>query len=75
MLRMFLTASLVITPCLLLRSVRASDDAAEKQTAPAPAAKPIPVAKLDRTSPVDFEKEILPVLQTSCLACHSKTKP
>ena len=37
-------------------------------------AKPIAVAKLDRSTPVDFEKEILPVLNSNCLACHNKTK-
>ncbi|QOV88134.1 c-type cytochrome domain-containing protein [Humisphaera borealis] len=45
-------------------------------TVPCPAAdQPIPVAKLDRTSTVDFEKELLPILNNSCLACHNKTKP
>lgn len=39
-----------------------------------PAAKPIPVAKLDRSTPVDFEKEVLPALSANCLACHNKTK-
>jgi WD40 repeat protein len=37
-------------------------------------AKPISIAKLDRKTPVDFEKEILPVLNASCIACHNKTK-
>ena len=31
------------------------------------------VAKLERTSTVDFQKEILPILQRSCLACHNQT--
>src|SRR6267154_900156 len=35
--------------------------------------KPIPVAKIDRKTPVDFEKEILPILKNNCLACHNKT--
>jgi WD40 repeat protein len=38
-------------------------------------AKPIAIAKLDRKTPVDFEKEVLPVLNASCIACHNKTKP
>jgi hypothetical protein len=38
-------------------------------------AKSIAVAKLDRTDKVDFEKEILPFFNASCLACHNKTKP
>lgn len=37
----------------------------------APAAlKPIPIADVRRTMPVDFEREILPVLAKNCLACH-----
>src|SRR6266850_546238 len=35
--------------------------------------KPILIAKIDRKTPVDFEKEILPILKNNCLACHNKT--
>src|SRR6266496_6683745 len=35
--------------------------------------KPIPIAKINRKTPVDFEKEILPILKNNCLACHNKT--
>lgn len=35
--------------------------------------KPIPVPNLKRTTPVDFNKEILPLLKNKCLACHNKT--
>jgi hypothetical protein len=40
------------------------------------AAQPVPIsiAELKRATPVDFEKEILPVLKNNCLACHNKTK-
>ena len=34
----------------------------------------LPVAELRRETPVDFEKEILPVFRNSCLACHNTTK-
>lgn len=34
----------------------------------------IPIATLKRTTPVDFEKEVLPILRNNCLACHNKTK-
>lgn len=34
----------------------------------------LPVADLKRETPVDFEKEILPVFRNSCLACHNTTK-
>jgi WD40 repeat protein len=36
-------------------------------------AQPIPIAPLGRTTPVDFESEILPFLRVSCVACHSRT--
>lgn len=49
--------------------------AADSKAKDAPKAQGLPVAKLDRRSTVDFEKEILPMLRTSCLACHGKTKP
>jgi WD40 repeat protein len=31
---------------------------------------PLPVADLKRTEPVDFGKEIMPILKRNCLACH-----
>ena len=33
----------------------------------------LPVAKLDRKTPVDFHTEIVPVLKANCTACHNKT--
>ena len=42
--------------------------------ADAPAPTSLAVAELKRSTPVDFEKEILPVLSTNCLACHNRTK-
>ena len=37
------------------------------------AGDPIPVAELKRTDPVDFDKEVLPMLRQNCLACHNST--
>ena len=37
-------------------------------------AAPIPVANVQRAEPVVFEKDILPILQKNCLACHSLTE-
>lgn len=34
-------------------------------------AQPIPIASVSRPTPVSFDKEILPILQRNCLACHS----
>src|SRR5438105_14645507 len=39
-----------------------------------PAPVPLPVAEVKRDAPVDFEKEILPILSANCLACHNRTK-
>src|SRR6185503_17525032 len=33
----------------------------------------IPIAKLKHASPVDFDREILPILKNNCLACHNKS--
>src|ERR1043166_1515549 len=35
--------------------------------------KPIAIANISRKTPVDFEKEILPIFKNNCLACHNKT--
>ena len=37
-------------------------------------AAPIPIANVQRGEPVLFEKDILPILQKSCLACHSASQ-
>lgn len=36
-------------------------------------AAPIPVAPLERATPVDFERELMPFLRDNCLACHCQT--
>ncbi|MDB5291838.1 MAG: Planctomycete cytochrome, partial [Phycisphaerales bacterium] len=41
---------------------------------PANKPKPIPIGDVQRATSVDFEKEVLPLLSSSCLACHNKTK-
>ena len=40
-----------------------------------PKSKSIPIAKVKHAGPVDFEREILPILNNNCLACHNQTKP
>ncbi len=37
-------------------------------------AQPITIEKIDRTEPVDFQQEIVPILQKKCLACHSASE-
>ncbi len=46
----------------LLAQAAAADDAV------------IEIAALERSAPVDFQAEVLPILRQNCLACHSKTK-
>lgn len=36
--------------------------------------EPIQIADLQRSTPVSFEKEILPIFRQSCLACHSDSE-
>ena len=36
-------------------------------------AAPIKIAPLDRKTPVDFEREIVPFLRDNCFSCHCKT--
>jgi len=59
---------LVIT-ALLCATVSAAPTQADPTTRPS-----IPVTKLDRTTPVDFEAEVLPILRDNCLACHNRTR-
>lgn len=37
-------------------------------------AKPTPIADVKHDGPVDFEKEILPILKKNCTACHNAAK-
>jgi WD40 repeat protein len=41
----------------------------------ADASKSISIAKIKHSGPVDFEREILPILKNNCVACHNQTKP
>src|SRR5262245_26020671 len=34
---------------------------------------PLPVVALDRKDPVSFEKDVAPILEAKCTACHSGT--
>jgi WD40 repeat protein len=43
-------------------------------TAALSASAAIPISKLERSTPVDFAKEILPILRNNCLACHNQTR-
>ena len=36
-------------------------------------AAPLEIASLNRSTPVDFEREVAPFLRDNCLSCHCKT--
>ncbi len=36
-------------------------------------AAPIPIVPLERATPVDFERELMPFMRDNCLACHCQT--
>ncbi len=36
-------------------------------------AAPIPIAALERATPVDFERDLMPFMRDNCLACHCQT--
>ena len=36
-------------------------------------AAPISIAPLERATPVDFEREVVPFMRDNCLACHCQT--
>lgn len=54
----------VVLAAIILRAEEPSPNVGDRLT----------VAELKRETPVDFEKEILPFLKNSCLACHNTTK-
>ena len=37
-------------------------------------AEPIAIASIPRTDPVDFQRDLVPILQKKCLACHSTSE-
>ena len=39
-----------------------------------PSVGALEIATIERSSPVDFEREILPLFNANCLACHNETK-
>jgi WD40 repeat protein len=58
----FLAAALLGTTILLAPTRLNAEDEA------------IPIADVQHEGPVDFEKEVLPILQRNCLACHNSAK-
>ena len=44
------------------------------ETDPPKDRQPIAIAEVKRAEPVDFEREVLPILKNNCLACHNQTK-
>src|SRR5262249_6452103 len=61
-------------PCALLLSASRPVAAAEEAKPDSKPSTALPIAELKRDTPVDFEKELLPILKNNCLACHNTTK-
>jgi WD40 repeat protein len=61
---------------LVVLSIAMGAHAQTTRPATQPTTKPagLPIAPLTRATPISFEKEVLPILSTNCLACHNKTK-
>src|SRR6266850_945424 len=66
--KIFPTSFLLIALCSCFQTTRADEKKTKSNQA-----KPISIAKLKRSTSVDFDEEILPVLKNNCLACHNKT--
>lgn len=62
-----LSGSVALALALFCSAAAAADAPAKTKT--------IPIAKIKHSGPVDFEREILPILNNNCLACHNQTKP
>ncbi|MBA4017312.1 MAG: hypothetical protein C0483_09075 [Pirellula sp.] len=58
---------LCLVACLSACAILAMGDAAR-------AAEPTPVAEVKHDGPVDFQKEVLPILKKNCTACHNASK-
>ena len=63
------TATLALVGLLLSGAILLMSRSASAQEE----SKPIPIAAIERSEPVDFEKEILPILRRNCFACHNAT--
>ena len=55
--------TLVLLSCSLVASQLAAQEESEA----------IEIAEVKHKGPIDFEKEILPILRRNCLACHNTT--
>ena len=57
----------------ILTAISASGAFAQEESEAA-AVEPIAIADIKRETPVDFSKEIYPVLKKNCIACHNASK-
>ncbi len=57
---------------LLLPATAHAQDAKPPETAEKAAAV-IPIAVVKRSSPADFQADVLPILKKNCISCHNKT--
>src|SRR5436190_18529450 len=57
-----------------MRAVALAAPSTQPTTMPATRPAGIAIVPVIHPAPVDFQKEVLPVLASNCLACHNKTK-
>lgn len=73
MIRCFLSSFLSVFHIAVLVAIVLATSTNSAHAADSKKPKPISVAQLNRSTPVDFQKEILPIFKSSCLACHNNT--
>src|SRR6266567_3086903 len=68
--------SLLFSLVLISLSYAVALGAPSTRPATMPATRPagIAVGYVAHPAPVDFQKEVLPIVASNCLACHNKTK-
>ena len=53
-----------------IHSLMAQEPPADSESRP----EPIPIAKIERETPVDFAREVYPFLKENCISCHNASK-
>src|SRR6267142_6891050 len=72
--QMFRDFTRVLFLVLLSGTVSFAAPSTRPTTMPSTRPAGISIAPIVHPAPVDFQKEVLPILASNCLACHNKTK-
>src|SRR5881394_977204 len=74
MTKMFRTFARALFLICLIGSISLAAPTTRPATMPATRPAGIVIGTIAHPAPVDFQKEVLPILASNCLACHNKTK-